>query len=55
MITGENELVKAIIKMGKKSKPFLKKLEKLLQDMGSGAGHALRSEAEEGEDEFDVR
>jgi hypothetical protein len=54
MITGENELVKAIIKMGKKSKPFLKKLEKLLQDMGSGAGHALRSEAEEGEDEFDV-
>ena len=54
MITGENELVKAIIKMGKKSKPFLKKLEKLLQDIGSGAGHALRSEAEEEDDEFDV-
>ena len=43
-ITDENELIKAIVRAGKKSKPFLDKLVKLLQDMGAGAGTALRFE-----------
>ena len=55
MISGENELIQAIQKLGKKSKPFLKKLEKLLQDIGSGAGHALRTEGHYSDSELEKR
>jgi len=55
MISGENELIKAIQKLGEKSKPFLKKVEKLLQDIGSGAGHALRTEGYYSDSELEQR
>jgi hypothetical protein len=51
MISGENELIKAIQTLAKKSSPFLKKLEKLIQEMGAGAGNALRLEVDEDEDD----
>lgn len=45
-ISNDNDLIKLLIKMAKKSKPFLKKAYKELEKLGAGAAGAMRENEE---------
>lgn len=42
-ITDDNELIKYILKLAKKSKPFREKMSKVMGQLGKGAGQAIRN------------